>query len=277
MAWAFVSAVVAVVAGLLWWRVRRRDPIRLVRCEYWVYLKTPQLPSQDAILTRMVAENPHTRPGLPCIGAREGMLFSDIRLHCAVALRAKNPHVFRPDVFHEHIEPRREVLEALADSLAVARARYYSPTPLPDDRHLQFLPHFADAIASLGGGTVVYDPIGERLWLAEEFFDALERAPAASGPDFHLSVFWQAAEPGGFAYTRGLAKVGLSELRTQAAPTDQRVLVMDLTRQLALRFWESRSVEREVQLTAFGDAFWGLIEGERGGEMSVRFMRVSPS
>jgi hypothetical protein len=241
-----------------------------------VYLKTTQLPSQEAIMTRMVAENPHTRPGRPCIGAREGLLFSDIRLHCGVALRSKNPHIFRPDLLHEHVEPRREVLEALAESQAVARVRYFSPRPLPDDRHLQFLPHFADAIASLGGGLAVYDPIAERLWLAEEFFQELECTPSPTGTDFHLSVFWQGTEAGGYAYTRGLAKVGLRELRTEAAPADQRVLVTDLMKQLARFQWDERSPQATVELQAYGDTFWGILGSERGGETSVRFLRMAP-
>lgn len=226
-------------------------------------------------MTWMVAENPHTRPGRPCIGAREGMLFSDIRMHCGVALRSKNPHIFRPDLFHEHVEPRHEVLRALAESQAVARVRYYSQTPLADDRHLQFLPHFADAVASLGGGLAVYDPIAERLWLAEEFFQELERAPSATGMDFHLSVFWQGTDGGGYAYTRGLAKVGLSELRSEAAPADQRVLVVDLMRQLARLLWDERSSQAKVELQAYGDTFWGLLGSDSGGEKSVRFLRMA--
>gem|GEM_PF-5880495 len=75
--------------GVLLWGRRSRRPKFFARAEYWVYVPGTKLPKQDELMTRMVAENPLHRLGKPPIGAREGLLFSDIRLHLAMAIRSK--------------------------------------------------------------------------------------------------------------------------------------------------------------------------------------------
>src|SRR5947209_2616034 len=127
------------------------------------------MPEQDAVMTRMVAENPYSRDGHLAIGKREGIIFSDIRLHVSLVLRSKNPHVFRPDLLKDSVEPTADILSALANSAALIKVRYISEAPLSDDRHIQFMAHFACAYLDLGSGLVIYDVVSEQLRSAEDF------------------------------------------------------------------------------------------------------------
>jgi hypothetical protein len=88
-------------------RLFRRGPKKppyLAMAEYWVYLREPQAPTQDDVMTRMIQTNPFQRGGVSPIGAKEGLLWSDIRFHMALALRDKNAHIFRPDLFEPHVD-----------------------------------------------------------------------------------------------------------------------------------------------------------------------------
>ncbi len=119
---------------------RRQKPRYFAMAEYWVYLPGDRMPLQDDIMTLMVASNPYGRGGRSPIGTAEGLVFSDIRLHIALVLRSKNPHIFRPDLFEEHIQPTKEILESLSAAQSLVKLRFASDIPLKDKRHLQFPP-----------------------------------------------------------------------------------------------------------------------------------------
>lgn len=258
-AWGvLVGFVVAFLAVVFWRRlVGRRVPGYLALCEYWVYTKHEQLPKQEAIMDRMISNNPHNRRGRPCIGAREGLLFSDIRLHIAVAKRARNPLVFRPDLFLDATIPGKTALERLADANSLIKVRYLSEAKLKDTRHLQFMPHLADAMVDLAEGLLVYDVVCEEIYTAEDFTSLLEKNNNAERPDMHVRVLWEvdASEGYGYAVTRGMRKVGMAELRTDPVEADQEVLVTGLLHRLAHQIVRKPEETGPVEFDEFGDTF----------------------
>jgi hypothetical protein len=274
MTWVIGVLVLAVCVSLLWLRVRLPKSSYLAACEYWVYLPVAALPKQEDLMTRMVAENPYMTPGKPPIGAREGLLFTDIRLRLGLATRERNPHLFRPDLFADSAVPAKEALHALAASQAVARARYISETPLSDDRHLQFMPHMAAAILSLCDGSAVYDPVVERLWTAAEFDAELRRCSSAAAIGLHLRLTWRETESGYEAATRGLKKIGLPELRAWPLDADQEALALELLREAAERLWKEPAVPERMTLTAFDGGFELRFERAREGFARVQLFRV---
>src|SRR5207244_3172384 len=143
----------------------------------------------------------------------------------ALLLRTKNPHIFRPDLFDEHIEPTPEILAGLADSQSLVKVRYVSEQPLKNRGNVQLLPHLADALAELGGGTVIYDCVKEELLSRAQFQEVLARHLDLTTADVQLRAIWRRAEHGGWAETRGLRKVGLPELVTERMEPDEQVLV----------------------------------------------------
>ena len=147
---------------------RRRESRFLAVTEYWVYIPGEKLPKQDDIMSLVLGGNSP-------IGPQEGLLFSDIRLHVALVLRSKNPHVFRPDLFDDHIEPTPEILTALAESKALAKIRYLSEVRLKSDAHLQLLPYLAYAYCKLADGKAIYDVSAERLLTVPDLVQLLKQ------------------------------------------------------------------------------------------------------
>lgn len=238
MAWLIPLGAVLAIAALLGWRYfnGRREHGYLSVTEYWVYTSATQLPEQEKLMDRMISSNPHNRRGFACIGAKEGMLFTDIRLHLGVALKAKNPHIFRPDLFEEHAVPTKEILERLSECPAMVKVRYVSEARIRDTRHLQFLPHMADAVAELTDGQIVFDHVSEQFWTAEDFREMLAQNGNCERPEFHVRVAWRPnADGGGYAETLGLRKIGIPEFRTQEQESDKEVLVTGLLMRLAFQ------------------------------------------
>lgn len=246
-------------------------------CEYWVYLPGEDMPNQDDIMTRMVARNPYGKGGRSAIGPREGMMFADVRLHIAQVLRSKNPHVFRPDLFRETVEPSAAVLQRLAASHSLVKARFIAVEPLSDDKHLQFMPHLADALSFLGKGLAVYDVVSENLLTAEEFSGLMAADVDAARFDVHVRVVWEKGLHSGHSETKGLIKKGLPELLTEEAHLDQRVLVNEVMEQAARRIWGMEEPPREMELAAYEDQFRLDISPARSGPYRVRIMRLGVS
>ena len=276
-AWAVAIAIVAAIAGTLGWRriVGKRVAGYMALCEYWVYTAHHQLPKQELLMDRMISANPHNRPGRPCIGAREGMLFSDIRLHIALAKRSKNPHIFRPDLFGESTEPSAEILARLSEANSLIKVRYLSEVELRDMRHLQFMPHLADTMTDLADGLVVYDVVCEQLYSAEEFKALLDKNNNAERPDMHVRVTWgiDPEDGSGFAETRGLKKLGLQELRTDAVEPDQEVLIVGLLMRAAYEMVRDPSVAGPFEYEEFGDTFVLELRPEKGKRTRVAIRR----
>lgn len=246
-----ISCVVLVYVIL----VRTHRPRFLALAEYWVYLPGTTLPEQDAIMTLMVRSNPYTRRGVSPIGPKEGLVFSDIRLHIALALRSKNPHIFRPDQFEEHIRPSEQALQALKDAKSLVKLRYVSEIPLADKTHLQFLLHAADAVAELGGGTVIFDVKAERLISRAELQTELKENFDATLCQLHTSILWRPSPHGGVAETRGLAKIGVTDLRTGEMEADQRVLGTTVLTEALRCVWDNGALPESVEVNCYDDTF----------------------
>lgn len=234
-----IGLFVLAAGGVILWGRRNKRPRYLARTEYWVYIPGTKLPPQDVLMNRMVAENPHHRRGKPPIGAREGLLFSDVRLHLGIATRAKNPHIFRPDLFEIDVSVTPEILEGLAASHGMVKVRYISEEPLRDTRHLQFLPHMVEAVCALADGQAVFDPVQEKLWSASAFREALAENPNWERCDAHVRTTWTAEEIGGRARTHGMVKVGLADLESDPSPLDHETLVCELIDEAAARLFRS--------------------------------------
>lgn len=243
--------------------------------EYWVYLPGEEMPNQDQIMDRMMNGNPHRVDGKFPITKNEALLFSDIRLHIALVLRAKNAHVFRPDLFDEHVEPTVELLEGLSASASFVKLRFISEDPLPDHRHITFLAHAADAVASLAQGNVVYDVVAERLYTAQEFYEAIDRVGDVSQPDFQTQVVWSRNNSGGIAETRGLVKAGLPELATEPMNADQRVLVTAILEQAIREVWNLQALPASLDMTYYDDDYRAEIKPRRKGPALVMLMKIS--
>jgi hypothetical protein len=269
VSWAFLVGFVAALSAVLLWRKLngRRVPGYFALTEYWVYTPTDTLPKQEVLMDRMISANPHNRPGRPSIGAREGMLFTDIRLHIALAKRSKNPLIFRPDLFESDLKPSKEALARLSDAQSLIKVRYMSEAVLKDTRHLQFMPHLADAMTDLAGGLVVYDVVCEQIYTAEDFKSLLEKNNNAERPDMHVRVLWHIDQNDGLgcACTKGLRKVGLPELKTDPVDPDQEVLVTGLMHRVAHQLVRSQDLDNSFEIDEYGDTF--IIElRERQGE-----------
>ncbi len=264
-----VVAVAILIRGA-YSRARKKSTF-LALCEYWVYIEGSEIPVQQALMDRMINANPHNRPGKPCIGAREGMLFTDIRLSVALAKKSKNPLVFRPDLFQSDLTVDKEIIERLALAQSLIKVRYCSTVPLTDTRHLQFVPHMADAMADLAQGLLVYDVVSENIVRREDFFAALGSNNNAERADAHIRAEWVNDVASGVchAITKGLRKIGLSDLRSDPVTIDQRTLATSLTLEAAKKVFAQKSTEGTFEIEGFGDVF--EIELGKVEEGHVRF------
>lgn len=253
---------------------RRAKPKFLATAEYWVYLPGDSMPPQDRVMDRMLAGNPHSKRGQSPIGKNEGLVFSDVRLHIALVLRKRNPHVFRPDLFEDHIEPSATDLQALSEAQSLVKVRYVSEEPLPDKRHLQFLLHAADAYAALGEGRIVYDVMAERLIPIEELQATLTENFDATGPELHVRTVWKRTATGGVAQTRGLAKIGFHELATSEMEADERWLVKTVLDEAVKEIWQAPSMPASVEVSAYDDRFRILVQEAKDRLATVRIQRV---
>ena len=237
MAWLFVLGFG--LGGLFgWWLVRRKPkPKFLLQMEYWIYLPEETMPPQDETMRSIVESGG--------IGAKEALLFSDVRLHMGLVLRRKNAHVFRPDLLEPHVEATPEQIATLDAARSFVKVRYLSEKPVDDRRHLTFLPRLAWTVAHLGGGSLVYDPVGER------FLDAATLRVGDPGP----SVRWVPEASGGHVLTHGLEKLGLPEIRTAPIAADERWIVSEIVSQVANAAWASGVLPPSSLAEAFHDRF----------------------
>jgi len=253
----------------------RRSPSYHAHAEYWVYIAGEESPLQDKIMDRMMMANPHRIAGKYPITKTEALLFSDVRLHIALVLRSKNAHVFRPDLFDEHVEPTQALLEGLSASASFVKLRYISDEPLPDHRHLVFLAHAADSYAALGDGLVIYDVIAERLYTAQDFSAEIDRIEDTASAEFQSQVVWSRGAAGGIAETRGLAKVGLTELATEPMNHDQRVLVTAILENVIQQVWDQQSLPQVLDVRYYDDSYRVEIKQKRKGPARVSLMKIA--
>ncbi|HWD39634.1 MAG TPA: hypothetical protein VG944_12350, partial [Fimbriimonas sp.] len=242
--------------------------------EFWVFLPGTELPSQEQMMHRMLAENPYKVKGSSPVGPKEGILFSDIRTHIALALRSKNPNAFRPDIFTEDAPATPEQVAALDESQSFVKVRYLSEEPLPDKRHLTFVLHAVDAIAELGGAKIVYDVVADRLWDRAALAAAIRDFPPGTSADQHVNAIWKPTAFGGYVQTKGLHKIGLSDLTTLEMQNDEQVLVLNVIGQAARAMWDAGAVPNPFEVEAFSDRFNVVTQPAKDGRLPVRIMRV---
>jgi hypothetical protein len=272
----FLGFVAGLVGGYLVISRRAKSKF-LATTEFWVYLPGVEMPSQMLVMDRMLNENPFQIRGRSPIGKNEGLVFSDIRLHIALVLRSKNPHVFRPDFFHDVELPEPAILDRLALAKSFVKLRYVSEIPLSDKRHLRFLAHAAVAYGSIGQGLIVYDVTSERLISRESFEEILRLDPDATGPGMHVRVRWKADIEGNRAETRGLAKIGLDELVTPLVRTDERVIINNVISEASAKLWANAETPETIELEAFGDQFQLRFRPLRDRQTETRILRIQNS
>lgn len=276
MAWLIPLASIGIILYLVWARLRRKTGGTPTRSEYWVFVTEAKAPPMEKIMDAMLAANPHNRPGQPCITKREGLLFSDIRLHIATALRSRNPNIFRPDLMFDSVSYDAAGLAALNQAQAVLQLRYVSENPTQDRRHLQFMPHLADAVSRISGAVAVLDTMTEVLVLANEFTTMLSKHPDQENASDPVRVVWSAQEDGAMARTLGLRKVGLPELRTDVIPFDETTTVEPILEDIATQMW-THGHSGSAQLERFGQTFRIEIDPPTLGEAHVSIRRIHSS
>jgi hypothetical protein len=249
-----VSVVLGIVLGYHF-VVKRAKKTYFANAEYWVYLPGEAMPSQDEAMGRMMNENPYRIRGQSPICQREGLVFSDVRLHIGFVKRTRNPHVFRPDLFAEAELPSKSALEILTEANSFVKLRYTSEDPLSDKRHLRFLVHAADAYAALGGAKLVYDAVTERLIEIEEWNRLVAGDPDATSSNLHVRIRWVPTHDGNNAETRGLVKLGMDELTAINVRTDERLLVTQVLTDAIATFWKDAQLPEALEVPGDLDTF----------------------
>lgn len=252
-------------------RVPRAD----THVEYWVYVREPKLIPQEVLLARLLRSSPFDIQEPRALGPEHGLLFSDIRLHVALVLREKNSHLFRPDLFETHIEPSPAHIEALGRAQAVLRASFRSAQPEPDRRAVRLLPHLAEALAYYGKGEVVFDFVAERLIDAEGLREYLTRSPSADDAGFHARAIWQTTPDGGFASSRGFAKIGLPDLITPESPHEERTVIHGVLEEAIGTIWGAGNIPEPLELEYVGGRFRVSFESARRGPLKAHIHRVN--
>ncbi|HVT12636.1 MAG TPA: hypothetical protein VHE55_10235 [Fimbriimonadaceae bacterium] len=271
---AALAVLILLVIGLNAASRRKAQDRFLSANEYWVYLPGDRMPDQNAVMTQVIGENRYKQRGRNPISPREGLLLSDIRLHMALVLRSKNPHVFRPDLFDDHVEPTAEILSALSDSQSLVKVRYVSEQPLKDRASVQLLPHLADTIAELGEGRVIYDCAMEILISKEDLEKMLSENLDLNQADLQVRAVWRRADRGGWAETRGLRKVGLPELATDQMEADEQVLVTEVLMEAAKKLWDANQLLEQVDVQLYEDEFRVIVSPPRNRVATVKILRV---
>jgi hypothetical protein len=239
----------------------------LAVCEFWIFVTDPTPVDLSLACTRL------TRSGE--ITPQEAMLAGDIRLFFSTLRKAQNPHIFRPDLFSENIEPSAEILQALGESDTIAKIRYLSEEPLNNDFHLGFMPRLAVEIAKQRKGVVIFDSIGEELVTVSQLQARNESAEDRYGASQHLRTVWLHTEHGGFAATRGLMKVGVPELQTPDTRPDHRAIVCEVLDSAAVELWNHREVPESIEVNCYDDTFVVKIQPNSRGSNQARVARVT--
>lgn len=239
------------VGVLLGFRYLGRQAKYLAVAEYWIFLPTTEPPDGDAVMRAMM----DPAGGSP-IGSREGAVFSDVRLGVDFVLRERNPYSFRPDVMQQSgPPPSAECLDGFAHAKSMVRIRYVSERPLPDRRHLTFMPYFAKGYCDVGNGTAVFDVQRQVAWSANEFRAMLAQTKAPEEPEANVQVVWVEGQEGGHFETHGMVRAGMSELHSLPAPTDQRVILEAVMWQLIQHLWATTEPAASIELENEYDRF----------------------
>lgn len=268
-----LGIMVGMLAGALYVRYRQRRTFHAAT-EYWVYLPGTELPEQQTIMHRMLAANPYGKPSDPPLGPREGVIFSDVRLHIALVLKSKNPQAFRKDLFAEDVDGSPDQLTRVTEANSLAKIRFISDQPLPDKRHITFLVHATDAVCELARGLLIFDHQLDRLIDPPAFSELLRKDPSGTDAGMHIRVLWKRTAWGGQSETRGLRKIGLDDLVSAEMESDEKVLVVEVMDEAARELWGKGTIPEPFEVSAFDDRFVIQTLASKNGLQSVRIMRV---
>ena len=247
--------------------VRRRQAApKPAALEYWVYMPGEDGPQQDALMSRLLKNG--------SIGAKEGLLFSDIRLHMGLVRRGKNAHLFLLDLLEESVPLDEARLVDLANAQALYKVRYVCDPPAKDDRHLRLLPHIALAAAQLTNAGMIYDLYQRRVFGVDELAGLLVKGQDAARAEVHVRVRWTGL-PEPVAQSRGLVKKGIAELNTEPMEADEENLVTYALGEAVKATWGEGSLPASTDVEFFGaEIEIRAIEKVRNpGDPNVRILR----
>lgn len=219
--------------------------------EYWVYTTAEELPVQDDMMKRLIGDNPYIQRGQNPIGPAEGLLFSDVRLKIALALRVKNSNLFDPRSLPESIPDHHEFVADVGKFKSIIRLQYGSPVKLKDKRHLQFLLHASDAFAQMTDATWIFDKITGSLRTESELAEVLKENFNATKVELHVRLV--EIEDQAFR-SFGLVKIGIPDFETHTVPSDQMQLVREVLEKYISLSWE-RGEAFPDPISAYGDEF----------------------
>jgi hypothetical protein len=263
----YIVVVLGLLAVLILLGVRRKqaEP-KPAALEYWVYLPDVNPPSTDALLTKLMQTG--------SIGTKEGLLFSDIRLHLACVLRARNAHLFMLDLLEEAVPLDKERLDDLAGAQALFKIRFVCDPPARDDRHLRLLPALAYAAASLSGSRMIYDLYQRRVFGIDELGELLQNRQDAARSEVHVRVRWNGLPSPG-ASTFGLSKKALPDLATNAMEADEENLVTYVVNEAAKTVWAEGNVPEMTEVEYFDGHFQVHFQPHKAGDshVQIRIMR----
>ncbi|MBL8087491.1 MAG: hypothetical protein JNM85_05390 [Chthonomonas sp.] len=278
----FVVALIAIlVIGIRAMRHSVRAGIHRTQIpaqvEYWIYLPTERAPLQDDLMKIMVATN-SADPNRPtAITAREGMIFSDIRLLIELTLRSRSPHVFRPDLLMSLSGTDSGNINGLAAAQSMLRVRYVSREQLADYRHLTFMPYLAHASMKLGDGIAVLDVGRQRLMDPDQFTRWL--TATTNLESFESNVTIQVVEDDEYRriVTTGMVTIGLRELRTLPLQADAETVAKQVVEELARRCWDQRTEIEDMMVDLEFDSFRGYVQGRTADTCELRIQRITKS
>ncbi len=237
--------------------------------EYWVYLKSGDLPNQSQLMQDLFARK--------AISNQEAMLFSDVRLNIIHVLRSKNPALFHPEQFEESVPAADPIWIECAAAHSLAIVKFTHAKPDSDTRYLRLLPNLAYAIAKYSDGIGILDVDQRQLFSTSEFERRLEKSSEAEGCDFNVRIHWQEF-PFCEAHTWGLSKIGMKELTTGPIESDFRTLAGHLLLQSAEAVWKKKGLPEVIELNEYG-SMYKLIPDKGGkklldGRIKMRIFQV---
>ncbi|MBS1718965.1 MAG: hypothetical protein JST35_00805 [Armatimonadetes bacterium] len=249
MIWSLLAGFVIGAIGSFY--LAQRIKLRLCRqrdahMEFWIFLPHEELPSIEILIPKLAQAE--------AVGAEELGLLHDIRFTYSRVARAENPHVFRPDLFEDHIVPTAEQLTELANSKMIARIRFISP-PHKAKPGLILMPTMAFVIARTAGSSVIFDTVSEELLSLDDLGARIKADRYFKLATSHARTVFCMQSGLLRAETRGLAKQGLPEVRTAPIRPDQKILIQAVLNQFIEAVWNLAELPVSTRVTVFGDAF----------------------
>lgn len=255
--------------------VKKRDRIRF-ETVYLVYLKEGELPAQEALMDRMVAQNPFNPRGRTVIGSREGLLFTDIRLYLSTANRESSSLLFRPDLTEDNFSYSPDAMSALAEVHKVAIVRYVLEGPAEDFRHLIFLPHMASALADLCGGLAVADVTQRKLMTRWEFESFLRENSGLESRSAHVRLETLPADGDYRIASFGLRKIGLPDFTTSHLSSDSLRMCEAVCEQFLDACWAARAILKDFEMEYFGTTMMVVPGDQASGFLHIRIGKKTP-